>query len=246
MQSSLGRDFLLCTVGLATSFSHMLMRSYTIQLPRSSSCSYASLTDFPRHNRSPTTQVSRLAADWQPRSSFCPTVGTSICLALCLRHSGTVIEPGNSATCGFVSWSNAACHGRSSPCPSLAGSPSDKDGTLWATRHKTQPGVYPFVTCTMSGWVGWLAVTELGTSAKRANRRYMRAMGDVKLRSLFSFSRLMSTLLLFEHHCRSVGKACTMADGSGACCVQPRTRLEHEEQHWATDAQLGGLFKRVP
>lgn len=62
----------------SASLSHSSMRSSTIHLPRSSSCSYARLTDFPRHDRSPTTQVSRLAADWQPRSSVCPTVGTSM------------------------------------------------------------------------------------------------------------------------------------------------------------------------
>lgn len=63
------------------------------------------------------------------------------------------------------------------PLPFSRGFSERQDGRVWATRHKTQPGVYPFVTCMMSRWVGWLAVTELGTSAKRANRRYMRAMG---------------------------------------------------------------------
>lgn len=66
-------------------------------------------------------QVARLAADWQPRSCSCPTVGTSLCLALCLRHSGTVTEQEGSVPRGFVSWSKAAYHVPRAPCPSCHG-----------------------------------------------------------------------------------------------------------------------------
>lgn len=105
----------------SASLSHSLMQSSPIRRPRLSGCPYARLTDFPHHDRSPIAQVARVAADWQPRSSFCPTVGTSICLALCLRHSGTVIEQEESTPCGFVSWSNAAYHVPRGPCPSCRG-----------------------------------------------------------------------------------------------------------------------------
>lgn len=135
------------------SSSHSPMQPSPINRLKQAGSSYARLTDFPRHNRSPTTEVARAAADWQPRPSFCPTVGTLICLALCLRHSGTVIEQEESAACGFVSWLNALYHPLAL---AVAGSPSDKELQAWETRHKTQPGVHPLVTCMTSRWVaGW-------------------------------------------------------------------------------------------
>lgn len=155
----------------SASLSHSSMQSSPIHRPGLSGCPYARLTDFPRHDHSPTTQVASLAADWQPCSSFCPTVGTTICLALCLRHSGTVIEPEESAACGFVSWSNAAYHVPMAPCPSCRGF---SERQRWPSLGNTSQNAARRVSvCYMHDeQVGYgLALTELNISAIRANRK---------------------------------------------------------------------------
>lgn len=158
------------------SLSYLPMQSTPIRRLRFSSPPYARLTDFLRHNRSPTTTVARFAADWQAHSRFGPTAGTSTCLALCLRHSGTVTEQEEPTACGFVSWSNAAYHDYRAPCPSCRGF---SERQRWASLGNTSQNAARRVSvCYVhEEQVGnGLALTELNISSVRANRTYMRAM----------------------------------------------------------------------
>lgn len=124
MQSGFRRDFLSCIVGVGLLFAHAVLPYLSCQAVKLSLGEAHRLSA----SRLPSDLTSgevggRLAAPL----NFCPTVGMSICLALCLRHSGTVIERQESAACGFVSWSNAAYHVPRTPCSSSAGSPGDNE-----------------------------------------------------------------------------------------------------------------------
>lgn len=135
-----------------------------------------------------------------------------------------MIEQEELAACGFVSWENAAYQVPTTSLRPLAllvaGAPSDKDRPAWATRHKTQPGVYPFVACATSRWeAGWHTRNYTSLPSKQTED-ICEQRSDVKSRRTFHLSYLgglRSTMHLFARHCRLDGKAHTMADRPGAC-----------------------------
>lgn len=158
MQSRLRRVSLFSTVDLALSFAHAVLPyspSWAVRL------SLREAHRLPASRSLPDSTSGEVSGRLAAPLKLPPNGGHIQCLALCLRHSGTVIEQVQSAACGFVSWSNAAYHAPRTPCPCCRGfSERQRRASLGNTSQNAARRVS--VCCMHDEQVGsGLALTEL-------------------------------------------------------------------------------------